>query len=129
MNFVTQRFGALLVTHCWAVDRRTGSISGAMTQNLGNRPSNSGRPESMPSAFPDELDELIRCTRCKLPYQAVKSTSGLRLTYCSFLCELGDLGFSMAGLEHMERDIKPEPDSAEEPETKPQELSEPTSAE
>jgi hypothetical protein len=27
----------------------------------------------------------------------------LKLTYCSFLCELGDLGFSMAGLEHMER--------------------------
>ena len=32
-----------------------------------------------------------------------KSTSDLRLTYCSFLCELGDLGFSMSGLEHMER--------------------------
>jgi hypothetical protein len=40
-----------------------------------------------------------------------KSTSALRLTYCSFLCELGDLGFSMQGLENMERvpkaDIEP----------------------
>jgi len=36
-----------------------------------------------------------------------KSTSALRLTYCSFLCELGDLGFSMVGLEHMERAKKP----------------------
>ena len=77
-----------------------------MTQNLGNRPSDSQSPESRPALFADELEDMLRCARCKLPYQAVKSTSGLRLTYCSFLCELGDLGFSMAGLEHMERDVK-----------------------
>ena len=54
---------------------------------------------------------LRKCIRCNLTYTPTKSTSELRLTYCSFLCELGDLGFSMAGLEHMERakkDIEPE---------------------
>lgn len=50
-----------------------------------------------------ELPSLQRCRRCKLPYAPGKSTSELRLTYCSFLCELGDLGFSISGLEHMER--------------------------
>lgn len=43
-----------------------------------------------------------RCSRCNLVYSPLKSTSALRLTYCSFLCELGDLGFSIAGLEHMQ---------------------------
>ena len=39
------------------------------------------------------------------------------LTYCSFLCELGDLGFSMQGLEHMERAPKAEaaPEAPEAP--------------
>lgn len=46
---------------------------------------------------------MLRCTRCGLSYLPVKSTSALKLTYCSFLCELGDLGFSMTGLENMER--------------------------
>lgn len=50
-----------------------------------------------------ELTEMIRCARCQLRYTPGKSTSSLKLTYCSFLCELGDLGFSMQGLEHMER--------------------------
>lgn len=50
-----------------------------------------------------ELVTLPRCKRCNLSYMTNKSTSALRLTYCSFLCELGDLGFSMSGLEHMER--------------------------
>ena len=45
---------------------------------------------------------MLRCIRCELRYQPSKSTSALRLTYCSFLCELGDLGFSITGLEHME---------------------------
>ena len=55
-----------------------------------------------------ELDALLQCTRCKLRYLPQKSTSSLKLTYCSFLCELGDLGFSMVGLEHMERAPKTE---------------------
>lgn len=50
-----------------------------------------------------ELISMPRCKRCKLVYLTTKSTSELRLTYCSFLCELGDLGFSISGLEHMER--------------------------
>lgn len=55
-----------------------------------------------------ELVSMHRCARCKLSYLPSKSTSALKLTYCSFLCELGDLGFSMTGLEHMERAKKPE---------------------
>ncbi len=46
---------------------------------------------------------MPQCSRCKLSYMPSKSTSSLRLTYCSFLCELGDLGFSMQGLEGMVR--------------------------
>jgi hypothetical protein len=63
-----------------------------------------------------EITDMVRCTRCKLRYAPAKSTSSLKLTYCSFLCELGDLGFSMAGLEHMERAARPEPAEDETPE-------------
>jgi len=59
----------------------------------------------------EELVTLPRCSKCNLTYVPSKSSSALRLTYCSFLCELGDLGFSMTGLEMMER--KPREDSAE----------------
>lgn len=64
-----------------------------------------------PPAFGAENEEMLRCARCELRYQPSKSTSALRLTYCSFLCELGDLGFSIAGLEHME----PQPKALEAP--------------
>jgi hypothetical protein len=50
-----------------------------------------------------ELVALFKCARCGLPYAPSRSTSALKLTYCSFLCELGDLGFSISGLEMMER--------------------------
>lgn len=53
-----------------------------------------------------ELIGMPRCKRCNLTYIVSKSTSALKLTYCSFLCELGDLGFSMAGLESMQRKPK-----------------------
>ncbi|MFN0094789.1 MAG: hypothetical protein ACKVVT_08435 [Dehalococcoidia bacterium] len=56
-----------------------------------------------PPAHNQEIGSLLRCKRCNLNYVPNKSTSALRLTYCSFFCELGDLGFSMAGLEHMQR--------------------------
>ncbi len=71
------------------------------------------RDESMPIPRPldGELVAMPRCKRCNLAYLPTKSTSALRLTYCSFLCELGDLGFSMAGLEHMER-VKKEPEES-----------------
>ena len=58
---------------------------------------------------------MLRCIRCDLHYMPAKSTSALRLTYCSFLCELGDLGFSMAGLESMQRKPKEEATPASEP--------------
>lgn len=73
----------------------------------------------MSSALPGPADSqsataageaLVRkCLRCGLAYAPSKSTSALRLTYCSFLCELGHLGFSITGLEHMERAEKSEP--------------------
>ncbi|MGI8925432.1 MAG: hypothetical protein ACR2HN_02150 [Tepidiformaceae bacterium] len=62
-----------------------------------------GRDESRPLARDADLVKLPRCIRCQLSYMPSKSTSALKLTYCSFLCELGDLGFSMTGLEHMQR--------------------------
>lgn len=59
-------------------------------------------PENVP-AFDADLNAMPHCKRCNLAYLPNKSTSALKLTYCSFLCELGDLGFSMQGLEHMQR--------------------------
>jgi hypothetical protein len=59
-----------------------------------------------------DLVQMPRCSRCSLTYLPSKSTSALKLTYCSFLCELGDLGFSMSGLESMERVKKPADDEA-----------------
>jgi hypothetical protein len=52
---------------------------------------------------------LRKCLRCNITYAPAKSTSELRLTYCSFLCELGHLGFSISGLEHMERNPREAP--------------------
>ncbi len=65
------------------------------------------QPDSSVIAQDAEIATLPRCARCKLSYLPTKSTSALRLTYCSFLCELGDLGFSMTGLEHMQLVKKP----------------------
>ena len=73
--------------------------------------------EQTPTQFDAEMTELLRCTRCNLRYAPGKSTSSLKLTYCSFLCELGDLGFSMQGLEHMERaSAEPNAEADETPE-------------
>ena len=66
-----------------------------------------------------EMVSMPRCKRCNLLYVGNKSTSALRLTYCSFLCELGDLGFSMQGLEYMERAPRGE-DEAIEPSAEPE---------
>lgn len=68
------------------------------------------RGEGVADTVPPRDADLVtmpHCTRCNLPYVPTKSTSALRLTYCSFLCELGDLGFSMTGLEQMVRKQKP----------------------
>ena len=70
------------------------------------------RDEPIQVSVPTTNSELVsmpRCKRCNLLYMVNKSTSALKLTYCSFLCELGDLGFSMQGLEQMERAAKAEP--------------------
>ncbi|MGD9932901.1 MAG: hypothetical protein AB7T37_04210 [Dehalococcoidia bacterium] len=79
-----------------------------------------GNPASERDA---DLGSMIRCVRCKLSYAPAKSTSALKLTYCSFLCELGDLGFSIQGLEHMQLVKKGEEDGPksqdEEPEPQP----------
>lgn len=77
-----------------------------MTEDRGDE----GIPLAIPEKRNADLVTMPRCSRCNLSYMPTKSTSALRLTYCSFLCELGDLGFSMAGLEHMER-VKKEPEA------------------
>lgn len=66
------------------------------------------------TGFNAEMKSLLHCRRCKLPYASSRSTSSLRLTYCSLFCELSDLGFSMDALEHMEK-------APEQPETDEQE--------
>lgn len=45
--------------------------------------------------------ELPVCQRCKLPYVWKKSNSSLKMTYCSFSCEVSPqgLGFSLEALE------------------------------
>lgn len=42
---------------------------------------------------------MVKCHRCGLSYSHVKSTSSLVLTYCSVLCEVFDLGYSLAAFE------------------------------
>jgi len=42
------------------------------------------------------------CKRCTILYAPERSTSGLRLTYCSLLCERADLGFTIEGFLRME---------------------------
>jgi len=84
-----------------------------MTEDRDNSPAT---PEPLENV---EIVGLSRCTRCHLSYVPSKSTSALRLTYCSFLCELGDLGFSIVGLEHMERVKKPVEVPSEPPPSEP----------
>ena len=50
--------------------------------------------------------ELILCERCNQPYKHTKSSSSLRMTYCSINCEQADLGFTMEALER--NDIHPD---------------------
>lgn len=73
-----------------------------MSTAIEDKPSD--QPADAPLVDGDPV-ALLRCKRCNLQYTPSKSSSELKLTYCSFLCELGDLGFSISGLEHME--LKP----------------------
>ena len=50
------------------------------------------------------LNAIKTCVRCGLRYDWRKSsTSTLKMTYCSTLCENGDLGFTLEALLKAER--------------------------
>ena len=54
----------------------------------------------------DQLTQMYKCLRCDVPYDWRRSTSSsLKMTYCSSLCELGDLGFTIEAMirEHLIR--------------------------
>lgn len=56
------------------------------------------------------LNNIKVCVRCGLRYDWRKSPSSLKMTYCSSLCEAGDLGFTMDALLKMrapEREAEP----------------------
>lgn len=42
---------------------------------------------------------MMNCNRCGISYSHARSTSALVLTYCGMLCEVADLGYSMAAFE------------------------------
>ncbi len=49
------------------------------------------------------LNHIKVCVRCALRYDWRKSPSTLKMTYCSSLCEAGDLGFTVEALLKAER--------------------------
>ena len=53
------------------------------------------------------LANIKVCARCQLRYDWRKSPSTLKMTYCSSLCEFGDLGFTVDALMKIERAPKP----------------------
>jgi hypothetical protein len=54
------------------------------------------------------LNNIKICSRCGLRYDWRKSPSTLKMTYCSSLCEHGDLGFTVEALLRMERAVPAE---------------------
>ena len=47
----------------------------------------------------DQLQKMYDCVRCGIPYDWRRSTSSsLKMTYCSSLCEQGDLGFTIESI-------------------------------
>ncbi len=47
------------------------------------------------------LEHIKTCVRCGLRYDWRRSSSAsLKMTYCSHLCEAGDLGFTLEALLH-----------------------------
>ncbi len=79
------------------------SIMPAMVDIKNTAASREPPASTLPLTILDEDgEELFECDSCGLHYRSSKSTSSLRLTYCGFLCEIGDLGFSIDGLEQME---------------------------
>ncbi len=49
------------------------------------------------------LNHIKVCARCSLRYDWRKSPSSMKMTYCSSLCEKGDLGFTLEALLRYER--------------------------
>lgn len=49
------------------------------------------------------LNHIKVCARCSLRYDWRKSPSGMKMTYCSSLCEKADLGFTLEALLRYER--------------------------
>lgn len=46
-----------------------------------------------------EITQMYKCLRCAVPYDWRRSTSSsLKMTYCSSLCEQGDLGFTIEAM-------------------------------
>lgn len=60
-------------------------------------------PKIGPGATGMNLNHIKVCARCALRYDWRKSPSTLKMTYCSSLCEAGDLGFTMEALMKLEK--------------------------
>ena len=55
-------------------------------------------PVIAPGASGIQFNNIRDCARCGLRYDWRRSPSTLRMTYCSSLCERGDLGFTIEAL-------------------------------
>lgn len=62
-----------------------------------------------PGATGMNLANIKVCARCGLRYDWRKSPSTLKMTYCSSLCEFGDLGFTVDAMLKMERPAQADP--------------------
>ena len=63
------------------------------------------------------LEHIKTCVRCGLRYDWRRSSSAsLKMTYCSHLCEAGDLGFTLEALLHAQPLAAAEAEASE-PET------------
>lgn len=63
------------------------------------------------------LEHIKTCVRCGLRYDWRRSSSdSLKMTYCSHLCEAGDLGFTLEALLHAQPPTPVEAETSE-PET------------
>lgn len=60
-------------------------------------------PKIGPGPTGMNLNHIKVCARCSLRYDWRKSPSTLKMTYCSSLCEAGDLGFTVEALLKAER--------------------------
>jgi hypothetical protein len=54
------------------------------------------------------MDELVPCKKCGTPYHPNKSTSSLKLTWCSVICESNELGFHLNSWINQPVKVRPE---------------------